>query len=157
MTLGGKPQFYEFLQSITNSEILVRNNEQFETNAFIDTQTKSITVAMVAFSAEYGIASIISITALLSTDVKVDYSVAHFASLEGENLERYRTVSTIGLLLAVIIVIEKIITVMHKDFQQEKRALAVDLVIQVLSYAYPTQHVWSRNRHSNMPSFGFFR
>ena len=79
-------RFYEFLQSITDAPILVRDGTPKATESFIDAQTQSITVAMVAFSPEYGLASIISITALLSADVKLDFSVAHFQSLEGEQV-----------------------------------------------------------------------
>lgn len=41
---------------MTDSEILVRDGQNYVTNDFLDGQTKSVQVAMVAFSPEYGIA-----------------------------------------------------------------------------------------------------
>lgn len=101
--------------------------------------------------------STISITALLETDVKVDFTVSppdfllrderslcftllpsgmvlrhwsiltpgmltlqvqHYASLEGDQLHQYRVVSIVGLVLAVVILVEKILTSQHKEFRK---------------------------------------
>jgi hypothetical protein len=152
LLLDGRDQFYEFLQSVTDSEILVRDGENYVTNDFLDGQTKSVQVAMVAFSPEYGIASTISITALLETDVKVDFSVQHYASLEGEELRQFEIVSFTGLALAVVILLEKIATFAHLQLRKPDKTgrivitpegrnniqgFIVDLVIQViLPFAY---------------------
>ena len=61
----------------------MRNGTQYQT-AFI---APSVSVIMVAFSPEYGIASTISIAASFPADDSVDYSVEHFQSLEGSLLE----------------------------------------------------------------------
>jgi len=109
----------------------VRNGLPQETATFIDAQTKSITVAMVTFAPEYGLASTISITATLSTEVSVDFTVGHFQSLEGDQLQQYRWVSYIGFILAVIILIEKVVTIAHKDVRAEIPGFVVDFIIQV--------------------------
>jgi len=131
LDLGGQIQFYEFLQSITDAPILVRNGLPQETALFIDAQTKSITVAMVTFAPEYGLASTISITATLSTEVSVDFAVGHFQSLEGDQLQQYRWVSYIGFVLAVVILIEKVVTIAHKNVRAEIPGFVVDFIIQV--------------------------
>ena len=67
---------------------------------FLDAQTQTITVALVCFSPEHGLASTISITAQLGSSVSVDFAVAHFQSLEGEPLETYKWVCIAGFVLA---------------------------------------------------------
>ena len=117
--------------SITDAKILVRKGEQFETASFLDAQTKSVTVMMVAFSPEYGLASTIKIMASMEADVKVDFAVEHFASLEGDALESYKTVCIVGFVLAGVITIDKIVTVLRKDFKEERFGFVCDLVVQV--------------------------
>ena len=90
--IGGQTQFYEFLQSITDASILVRDRKPLETSGYLDAQTKSISVVMVAYAPNFGIASTISISASLGSDVSVDFDVQHFQSLEGENLETYKNI-----------------------------------------------------------------
>jgi len=131
--LGGKEQFYEFLQSIAGAPILVRDGIPEKTSSFLDAQTTSITVAIVAFSPEYGLASTISITAKMSTGVSVDYSVEHFQSLEGEDLETYKWVSIIGFMLAGVIFVENIVTIMHKDIHQVICVVCVLIILSGLS------------------------
>jgi hypothetical protein len=130
--IGGKMQFHEFLQSVTDALILVRNGTQYQTSAFIDPQTTSVSVIMVAFSPEHGIASTIAITASFSADVSVDYSVEHFQSLEGAQLEKYKWIVIFGFALAFIILVEKLATIVHKDFKTELPPFVVDLVVQVV-------------------------
>lgn len=131
--LGGKPQFYEFLQSITDASILVRDGKPLETDGYIDAQTKSVAVTMISYAADFGIASTISITALLGSAVSVDYEVRHFQSLEGEHLQTYRNICIIGYLMAALILIEKVVTVLHKDTSRTKvlLGLATDCVVQI--------------------------
>ena len=54
LELGGQLRFYEFLQSITDAPILVRNGT-FDTSTFLDAQTTSVTIAMVCFRFVKGI------------------------------------------------------------------------------------------------------
>jgi len=122
---------HRFLQSITDAPILVRNGVPEQTETFLDAQTQSLTVAMVAFSPEHGLASTISITASLGTDAVVDYSIAHFQSLEGDLLARYTQVSICGIALAVIILVEKLVTIYHKNLREELMGFIVDFIVQV--------------------------
>ena len=65
-------------------------------------------------------------------DVSVDFSVKHFQSLEGDNLLQYTWVSIFGFALAAVILVEKILTILHKDFAAELPGLIIDMVVQVL-------------------------
>jgi hypothetical protein len=72
------------------------------------------------------------LSAELGTAVSVDFSVSHFQSLEGDSLLQYTGVSIAGFALAVVILLEKIITILHKDFAAELPGFIVDIVVQVL-------------------------
>ena len=106
----GLNQFSEFLQSIADSPVLVRAGEPQYTSAFIDSQTKQITIIMIAYSLQYGIASSISIVGKFSTVVSVDFNVKHLLSVEGKDLEDYRVVAISAFVLAAIILLEKFLT-----------------------------------------------
>ena len=75
---------------------------------------------------------ILLLSAELGTDVSVDFSVAHFQSLEGDSLVQYTWVSLFGFGLAVVILVEKVITILHKDFATELPGFILDLVVQVV-------------------------
>jgi hypothetical protein len=117
--------------SITEAPILVRNGEQYDTSSYLDAQTRSITLAMVAFAPEYGLASTIAIVATVEADVTVDFAVNHFQSMEGPHLEKYRWACIIGFVLALVILIDKVVSVRGKDFKEERLGFLVDVVVQV--------------------------
>jgi hypothetical protein len=81
---------------------------------------------------EYGIASAIKITANLDSKVTVDYGVTHFASLENERLRTYTIATIIGIVISVIILAEKISTVLHRDWNEAKFGFIFDFFIQFL-------------------------
>ena len=119
--------------SIADAPILVRNGAQYETSSFLDAQTTSITLAMVTFAPEYGLASVIEITATMSTDVEVDFDVKHFQSLEGALLDEYRAVSIFGLVLAAVILVEKVYTLTLSDnWREDMSGFVLDLLVQVV-------------------------
>ena len=120
--------------SITDAPILVRNGTQYETSSFLDAQTTSITVKMVAFAPEYGLASVIAITAKMSADVEVDFDVKHFQSLEGDQLIEYRAVSIFGFVLAAVILVEKIYTITTNDkpWHDDLPVFVLDILVQVV-------------------------
>ena len=120
--------------SITDAPILVRNGTQYETSSFLDAQTTSVTVAMVAFAPEYGLASTISITATMSANVEVDFDVKHFQSLEGYQLNEYRAVSIFAFVLAAVILVEKIytITTSERDLREDLPGSVLDILVQVV-------------------------
>jgi len=128
------PQFWEFLQSITDASVLVRDQVYFTSN-FIDAQTSDVRITMVSFAADHGIASIFDITAHFFERVSVDFSIRHAQSLEDEDLDEYRNLVIFALLLSSVILIEKFWTFCHltDHGKNEKRAsMVVDLVLQVV-------------------------
>ena len=128
------PQFWEFLQSIADASVLVRDQVYFTSN-FIDAQTSTVRITMVSFAAEHGIASIFDITANFFQRVSVDYSIRHAQSMEDDDLEEYRSLVIFALLLSSVILIEKIWTFWHltEHGKNEKRTgLFADIVLQVV-------------------------
>ena len=130
--LVGKMQSWEFLQSITDSQVLVRDGQSFYTQNFIDPMTSAVSVVMTTFAPQYGIASILTINADFSSNVRVDYEVSHFQTLEGSKLEMYRATIILGIVLAVVIAIEKVWTLRNKSWSEEKVGFMVDIIIQVV-------------------------
>jgi hypothetical protein len=120
MQVGGKLQFYEFLQSVADAPLLVRNKEARSTRAFLDSQTEQISCLMIAFSAQYGIASTLQITADIAADVKLDYKVTHFQSLEGDDLYAYTQVTILALVLSTVLFVEKVLTVRNLVWEHVK-------------------------------------
>ena len=104
----------------------------YETASFLDAQTTSVTVAMMAFSPEFGIASKILIKAEQGAEMKVDFLVSHFQSLEDDNLIRYYMACIAGFVLAGVILIEKVGTVYGKVWEEERLNFVVDVVVQVV-------------------------
>ena len=80
----------------------------FSTADYIDSQTQSITLLVNTFSAEYGIASTISITAWFGPTVQVIWTVQHLQATEGEQLLAYESIISIGLALAGVILVERV-------------------------------------------------
>jgi len=107
--LKGALVFAEFVQTIVESKIVVRDLEPIETQSFIDSQTREVQISMTGFSAQYGIASCITVTALFGTDMRASWNIEHLQSLEGAELSQYTTCIVIGLVLACVIAIEKIL------------------------------------------------
>eukprot|EP00802_Teleaulax_amphioxeia_P000854 Tamp_00855.p1 GENE.Tamp_00855~~Tamp_00855.p1 ORF type:complete len:623 (+),score=66.37 Tamp_00855:3456-5324(+) len=130
--LNGKTQAWEFLQSIADAEVLVRDGDSFYTKNFIDQMTSAVTIVLTTFAPQHGIASFIAFTADFSSDVTVDYKVSHFQTLENAELQRYRTTIIVGLVLAVIIAMEKVATLRHKSWSEVKVSFACDMIIQVI-------------------------
>jgi len=91
-------------------------------------------MTMVAFAPEYGLASTISITALLSADVRMDFTVKHFQSLEEDDLKSYTMISICGFVLAGVILVDKIYTIQtnDKDFHENLPGFLVDILVQVV-------------------------
>ena len=119
---GGRLQFYEFLQSIVDTPLLVRDKVPKSTRTFLDSQTDSISCVMIAYSPEYGIVSTIRISADVRADVKVDYTVTHFQSLEGEDLTAYTRVAIPAFVLSTSLWVEKCVTVRSLDWHEVREA-----------------------------------
>ena len=117
---------------MTDSPLLVRNETVYPTASYIDAQTRQITVKMVAFSPDVGVASTIQIMAEFTTELQVTAQVEHYQGLEGTVLDEYTFVTFVGCGLAVIIGIDKVLTVRYMDWQAEKGGFLVDMLLQVI-------------------------
>ena len=89
---------------------------------------------MVAFSPQYGLASVIEVKATMSADVEMDFDVKHFQSLEGDKLNEYRAVSIFGFVLAAVILVEKVytITTNDRDWHEDLPGFVLDVLVQVV-------------------------
>jgi hypothetical protein len=145
----GKNVFYEFLQTIADSELVIRSSSKrkyLDTRAFLDPQTETLSCLMVAYSAQFGICSTIEITATFASDVSVDFTVTHFQSLEGEDLVAYIQLTIGVLVLSLIIFIEKILTARFsvwgswcgkkdqsaEEWTEIRGGFIVDVIVQVV-------------------------
>jgi len=130
--LDGKPQFTEFLQSVTEAPLLVRNGVVYPTASYLDAQTRQVVVQMVAFAPDYGVASTIRIIGDFGTQIQVSFVIQHFQALEGLLFRQYTMITVLGITLAVFILVDKLITVAYMDFESEKSLFFIDLFLQVV-------------------------
>ena len=131
-----KLRFFEFLQTVVEADIIRRGTEEpetFKAQEYFDAQTQEIQVILVAFSPEYGVASLLKISAQLSSEVSVDYSVTHFSSLENERLRAYTIATCVGMAISVVIFAEKVVTTLHRDWKEARFGFIFDVVIQVVA------------------------
>ena len=88
---------------------------------------------MAAFSPNYGIASLIRISAVITSEVELDYSVVHYQSTEGERLANYQATAAAAIIVSIVILIEKIVVLHHKEnWRDEMGSFALDVLLQVL-------------------------
>ncbi len=129
---GGKLMYFEFLQSIVDAPVLVRDNEPISTRAFIDAQTESVSCLMIGYSPQFGIVSTLSIFADLEADVRVDFEIKHYQSLEGDDLESYSTLVIVAFVFFAIVTVEKLVTIRRVEWQEARAGFFIDLLIQVV-------------------------
>jgi hypothetical protein len=107
----------------------------FDPGEFLDFQTERLQVVLVTFSPEYGIASMIMIEAAVGSEVRVDFLVRHYQSAEGGRLKSYQTIVIFALVLAGIILLEKLAVMYYLEPEERRKDLgmfAVDLMLQVI-------------------------
>jgi hypothetical protein len=129
---GGKLMYFEFLQSIVDAPVLVRDNEPISTRAFIDAQTESVSCLMIGYSPQFGIVSTLSIFADLEADVRVDFEMKHYQSLEGDDLQSYSTLVVIAYSLFAVVCVEKLVTLRYMEWEEARTGFFIDLLIQVV-------------------------
>jgi hypothetical protein len=129
---GGREMYFEFLQSIVDAPFLVRDDVPVSTRAFLDSQTESVSCLMIGYSPQYGIVSTINIHADLEADVKVDFEINHYQSLEGDDLSNYLTIVIVAYVLVAIVFVEKLVTLRHRDWTQARAGFLMDMCIQVV-------------------------
>jgi hypothetical protein len=87
---------------------------------------------MAAFSPDFGIASLIRINAVITSEVKLDYSVVHYQSTEGTRLSQYQGVAAMALTVSFIILIESILVLRNKEhWRDEMIGFTVNVLLQV--------------------------
>ena len=74
----------------------------------------------------------LQVMAEFTTELQVTAEVEHFQGLEGSLLDEYTLVTCVGCCLAVLIGIDKILTVRYMDWQAEKGSFLVDMLLQVI-------------------------
>ncbi len=124
--------YFEFLQSIVDAPVLVRDSEPISTRAFIDAQTESISVLMIGYSPQFGIVTTLSIFADLEADVRVDFEMKHYQSLEGDDLQSYSTLVVIAYSLFAVVCVEKIVTLRYVEWEEARTGFFIDLLVQVV-------------------------
>ena len=125
---------WEFLQSIVEAEVLVRDGQTFYTQDFIDPMTSSVSVIMVSFMPQHGIVSLITITGDFGSTVQVDYRVSHFQSMENDRLASFRYSVFLGIGVAIFIAVEKTLSLIKKMWAKENISMlefVVDMCMQV--------------------------
>ena len=125
---------WEFLQSIVEAEVLVRDGQTFYTQDFIDPMTSSVSVIMVSFMPQHGIVSLITITGDFGSTVQVDYRVSHFQSMENDRLASFRYSVFLGIGVAIFIAVEKTFSLINKMWAKETISMlefVVDMCMQV--------------------------
>ena len=158
--------FAEFLTTIADSQLLMRGEngqqEAIMTSAFLDSQTHEITVLLVLFAPNVGIATKISISGTFGTSVSMDFEVQHIQTLEGEALVEYSVISALAIIMALVLGLERVTTAwrklrLHPKYFKEQRGLEYlifDLfMLVVLPFIYIIvrlgQHISSKDRTFN--------
>jgi len=109
---------------MTESHFLARDDEPKSTRAVIDSQTTYVNCLLIAYSPEYGIVSTINIMAELEADVRVDYEIQHYQSLEGGDLKTYMTVAIIAFVLSTPVIVPQKSSLPYSTRFGKKKGLA---------------------------------
>ena len=130
----GKVVFAEFLQSIADSSVLVRDGNAQFSDAFVDAQTESVEVIMIGYAPQYGAVSTISIFADFSTDITMNFQVQHYLSVEDEDLATYTGVAICAFILATLVLIDLIFLHLEhfSDEDYSNQAAIFDMLVQVI-------------------------
>ena len=133
---NGKMFFYEFLQSIADSSVLVRDGVPQFTDSFLDSQTESLEIIFITYSPQNGVVSTIDIIAKFESQITIDFKVKHFLSVEGQDLNTYTAVAILAFVLSTIILVDKLIVLrgLLKDggMHRWQKDFAFDVIVQVL-------------------------
>ena len=75
--------FIEFIDTVTEIPVLVRNGTTYKTETYIDPSTAEVCVLFVLGSPQAGLLSLLTIRAMVSEKVEVLYEFQHVQSVEG--------------------------------------------------------------------------
>ena len=127
---GGLPPGSSETPGFTDTEQYVEAWYPYE---YLDFETEKVEVLLAYFSPQYGIASLITITAKITSKVEVDYSVEHYQATEGGRLESYLLVASVGIFIAVLILINKVSMLVTSDHRRAKLGgCVIAVILQVL-------------------------
>jgi hypothetical protein len=106
----------------------------FYPNEYLDFETEKVEVLLAAFSPHYGIASLITITAKITSEVEVDYFVDHYQATEGGKLQLYFVLAGLAIFFSILILIERSVGLYHmgEDWQDGLRLYGFDVALQVV-------------------------
>eukprot|EP00930_Biecheleria_cincta_P090995 TRINITY_DN8047_c0_g1_i8.p1 TRINITY_DN8047_c0_g1~~TRINITY_DN8047_c0_g1_i8.p1 ORF type:complete len:1707 (+),score=239.26 TRINITY_DN8047_c0_g1_i8:19-5139(+) len=105
--LEGFHVYTEFLVSITDMPVLVREDRALRTQAYIDQQTTHMAVQLVLFAPEHGIISEVNIGGHLdSGNVEAEYHVRHISSVEGLKLMAYSILGALVVLICCVVMFD---------------------------------------------------
>ena len=135
--------FAEFLTTIADAELLLRGEgsekEAILTSNFLDSQTSEITVLLVLYAPDVGIATKISISGAFSTSVLMDFNMQHIQTLEGPLLTEYTVITVFAIIMALVLCVERVLTArgaqkINNDYMKDggRLFLIFDLVMLVL-------------------------
>eukprot|EP00746_Dinoflagellata_sp_MGD_P018519 gnl/MRDRNA2_/MRDRNA2_14293_c0_seq1.p1 gnl/MRDRNA2_/MRDRNA2_14293_c0~~gnl/MRDRNA2_/MRDRNA2_14293_c0_seq1.p1 ORF type:complete len:1101 (-),score=208.54 gnl/MRDRNA2_/MRDRNA2_14293_c0_seq1:43-3345(-) len=106
VVLNEERVFSEFLMTIAESPILVRGGTQFQTETFFDQQTRQISVVMVFFSQDYGIASLVTVDVSAGTKISAEDSVSHLQVLTDTRLQDFNVYAILCLVFSTFVGID---------------------------------------------------
>ena len=106
----------------------------FYPSEYLDFETEKVEVLLAAFSPHYGIASLITITAKITSEVEVDYFVDHYQATEGGKLQIYFALGGLAILFSIFILIERSVTLYHmgEAWRDGLKLFGFDVALQVL-------------------------
>ena len=117
--LAGQSLFVEFLVSITDVPVLVRDNQIFETANFIDQQTRTVVVTLTMISPQYATVSLVTVSADLGSMVSARYSITHIAPLQEKHIPAYVAVSGLMIMLSLCFIGYKLY--IHKTLSRSSK------------------------------------
>jgi hypothetical protein len=116
--------FADFLFSITDQDYIFRDGQIQSTSSFVDSLTRSLDIVLVFFTPEFGLTTVMSVTAEMSGAQSCDVSVTvqHFAILEGLQLTLYVIVQSLVLVFVVAMSVDvsKTIKRMASEYLEDK-------------------------------------
>jgi len=136
---AGRNRFAEFLSSITDGPVVVRQGQVYETERFIDGQTHATEVVMTLVSPDKAVVSTLTVTAHVGTEVKVSYSIRHIQSVEGALLQSYKTFGTWTLIVTVLLLVSCLMRALQTLAPKGQRRQALsDVLLALLVICFVT-------------------
>jgi hypothetical protein len=140
-TVNGDEFFWEFLTSITDVPILVRDRKQYSTTQFIDMQTTDLRVIFLVVAPKVGIITLVEITAGFVANVEVEYNIYHLQAVEGTPEITYFVLFVIHILCVAKIMFYVRDCLMHKR-PYEGAFYAILAGVSALYQVIATYQMW---------------